>query len=116
MTTNLSNFAAPIRLMLTLASGPIFSCCLIPSLAAQQIPHLEHQHGTSQIVVDGKPFLVHGGELENSSASSVAYLDSFIWPEVPAMHFNTVLSPVYWELIEPTQVKITQKSNYAVRR
>jgi beta-galactosidase GanA len=45
----------------------------------------------------------HGGELENSSASSVAYLDSFIWPKVTAMHFNTVLSPVYWELIEPTE-------------
>lgn len=69
---------------------------------AQPIPHLVHQHGASQIVVDGRPFLVRGGELENSSASSVAYLDT-IWPKVVAMHFNTVLAPVYWRLIEPRE-------------
>jgi beta-galactosidase GanA len=69
---------------------------------AQSMPHLTHQHGASQIIVDGRPFLVRGGELENSSASSPSYLDT-IWPKVVAMHFNTVLAPVYWELIEPKE-------------
>ncbi|MGA7340563.1 MAG: DUF5597 domain-containing protein [Terracidiphilus sp.] len=69
---------------------------------AQPAPHLEKQHGATQIVVDGKPFLVRGGELENSSASSLAYLDT-LWPKVEAMHFNTVLAPVYWQLIEPQE-------------
>ena len=68
----------------------------------QAIPHLSHEHGATQVVVDGKPFLVIGGELENSSASSLAYLDT-IWPKAAAMHFNTVLSPVYWQLIEPRE-------------
>ena len=66
----------------------------------QSMPHLAHQHSATQIVVSGKPLLVRGGELENSSASSLTYLDS-IWPKVEAMHFNTVLAPVYWQLIEP---------------
>jgi len=69
---------------------------------AQSMPHLAHQHGASQIVVDERPFLVRGGELENSSASNLAYLDT-IWPKVVAMHFNTVLAPVYWQLIEPQE-------------
>ncbi len=69
---------------------------------AQSIPHLAQEHGTTQIIVNGKPFLVRGGELENSSASSLAYLDT-IWPKVEAMHFNTVLAPVYWQSIEPRE-------------
>ena len=75
---------------------------LAPGAPAQSMPHLERRHGSTQIVVDGKPFLVRGGELENSSASSLAYLDT-IWPKVVAMHFNTVLAPVYWQLIEPRE-------------
>jgi len=69
---------------------------------AQSVPRLVASHGATQIVVDGKPFLVRGGELENSSASSLAYLDT-IWPKVVAMHFNTLLAPVYWQLIEPRE-------------
>ena len=69
---------------------------------AQSMPRIVHEHGASQILVDGKPFLMRGGELENSSASSLDFLSS-IWPEVAAMHFNTVLAPAYWQLIEPRE-------------
>lgn len=72
------------------------------STSTQAMPHLEQRHGATQIVVDGKAFLVRGGELENSSASSLVYLDT-IWPKVVAMHFNTILAPVYWQLIEPQE-------------
>jgi hypothetical protein len=65
---------------------------------------LAHQHDATQIVVDGKPFLARGGELENSSASNLAYLDA-LWPKFVAMHFNTLLAPVYWQLIEPEEGK-----------
>jgi beta-galactosidase GanA len=71
---------------------------------AQSIPRLAQNHGATQIQVDGKPFLVRGGELENSSASSLAYMD-IVWPQAEAMHFNTVLAPAYWELIEPNEGK-----------
>ena len=66
------------------------------------MPHLAQRHGTTQLIVDGQPFLMRAGELENSSASSLPYLDT-LWPRLEAMHFNAVIAPVYWNLIEPQQ-------------
>jgi beta-galactosidase GanA len=80
----------------------LYGALFLPAAPAQSLPHLDHQHGASQIIVDGKPFLVRGGELENSSASSQDFLDT-VWPKVVAMRFNTVLAPVYWRLIEPRE-------------
>ena len=73
------------------------------------IPHLSREHGATQLVVDGKPFLTIGGELENSSASSRVYMKP-VWPKLAAMHFNTVLAPVSWELIEPQEGKFDFRS------
>lgn len=69
---------------------------------ATSLPHLAREHGATQLIVNGKPFLARGGELENSSASSLAFMQT-VWPKVVAMHFNTVIAPVYWQLIEPQQ-------------
>ncbi len=68
-------------------------------------PALRPQGTTRQLVVDGRPFLMLGGELGNSTASSAASLDA-VWPRLQTLHLNTVLSPVYWELIEPTEGKL----------
>lgn len=65
-------------------------------------PHLETRSGMRQLVVDGQPFLILGGELLNSSPSSRAYLQP-IWERLVAMHLNTVLVGVSWELIEPEE-------------
>ena len=72
------------------------------------IPHLEKQRHATQLVVDGKPFLVLGGELNNSSASSLDYLKP-LWPRIVATHLNTVLATVTWELIEPQEGKFDFK-------
>jgi len=72
------------------------------SLATAAPPRLQKHGATQQLVVDGEPFLVLGGELGNSSASSAGYMKPH-WPRLKAMHLNTVLAPVYWELIEPSQ-------------
>ena len=45
-----------------------------------------------------------GGELGNSSASDVKYMAP-VWPKLKAMHVNTILMPVYWELLEPQEGK-----------
>ena len=68
------------------------------------LPHLEKRGSATQLVVDGKPFLVLGGELHNSSSSSVEYMKP-IWPRLAGMHLNTVLLPVAWETIEPEEGK-----------
>ncbi len=66
------------------------------------IPHLQKQGTATQLIVDGKPFLVLGGELHNSSASNLDYLKP-VWPRLKAMHINTVLTPISWELLEPKE-------------
>jgi hypothetical protein len=38
------------------------------------IPHLEQKSKTYQLIVDGSPFLILGGELGNSSFTSLEYL------------------------------------------
>jgi len=65
-------------------------------------PHLETRHGASQLVVDGKPFLMLSGELHNSSSSSREYMEG-IWPKLAQRNLNTVLAVITWELIEPQE-------------
>lgn len=89
--------------------------CLLPTLLlflgppinplfAQQnsAPHLEKRGSATQLIVDGKPFLILGGELHNSSSSSLEYMKP-IWPRLAAMALNTVVTPLSWELIEPKE-------------
>ena len=68
----------------------------------QAIPHLRKRGTATQLIIDGKPFLILGGELGNSSSSSLDYMRP-IWPKLVALHLNTVLVPVYWELLEPNE-------------
>ena len=84
---------------------------LTVSLAAQtnntldkNIPHLKKQGTATQLIVGGKPFLILGGEFGNSSFTSLEYMEP-IWPKLKTMNLNTVLAPVYWELIEPVEGK-----------
>jgi hypothetical protein len=68
------------------------------------IPHLLKTGNTTQLVVEGKPFLVLGGELHNSSTSGAAYMRP-IWEQMKQKNLNTVIAPVYWELLEPAEGK-----------
>lgn len=69
-----------------------------------QIPSLQKKGNKTQLIVDGNPFIILGGELGNSSATSMENMEPF-WPKLKAMHLNTVLTPVYWELIEKEEGK-----------
>ncbi|MBN1935887.1 MAG: DUF5597 domain-containing protein [Anaerolineae bacterium] len=65
-------------------------------------PHLVKKGTTYQIVVDGKPFVMLSGEIHNSSSSSLEYMEP-IWDKLKSMRLNTVILPLYWELIEPVE-------------
>ena len=60
----------------------------------QQIPHLSKQGATTQFISDGHPMLILGGELGNSSFTSLEYMEP-IWPKLKMMNLNTVLAPIY---------------------
>ena len=66
------------------------------------VPALVETGRARQLHVDGKPFLMLAGELHNSSASSDAYMAP-IWPKLKAMHLNTVVSTVSWDMVEPSE-------------
>lgn len=57
-----------------------------------------------QLLINQNPFLILGGELGNSSASSMDYLNPY-FPHLKSMNLNTVLAPVYWEFLEPEENK-----------
>ncbi|MBE3134196.1 MAG: beta-galactosidase, partial [Acidobacteria bacterium] len=71
----------------------------MPPGQREALPHLAKRGTATQLVVDGAPFLILGGEIGNSSGEA-GYLRPF-WPTLQAMKLNTVLAPVYWDLTEP---------------
>ncbi|MGN0920912.1 MAG: DUF5597 domain-containing protein [Cellvibrio sp.] len=95
----------PITRNLTAALLALGLCFSTTSACiADERPQLiqgEHGH---YLKINNKPFLIRGGELDNSSASSMEYMAP-IWPKMQAMHLNTLLVPLYWEQIEPAEGK-----------
>lgn len=82
------------RSILSLLAGVLLSTAL-----AQPTPHWQQQGSAKQLIVDNCPYLILGGELGNSSASSPYDIDR-IFPKLKRTGLNTVLVPAYWDLIE----------------
>ena len=74
-----------------------------PVLAAPDLPHLVSQNGRHALIVDGKPFLMLGAQVNNSSNYPAALPN--VWPTVDKLGANTIEVPVAWEQIEPTEGK-----------
>ena len=81
----------------------ILSLAVATGLGAAEIPHLRKQSTATQLIVDGQPFLVRGGELSNSHGEP-DYLRTS-WAKLKALNLNTVVAPVYWDVIEPAEGK-----------
>ena len=86
--------------ILRIMSAVLIACLAMP--ASADPPSLRRQGNATQLVVNGEPVLLIGGELGNSSASSAGYMAPY-WPRLRAMHLNAVFAPVSWELIEPVE-------------
>jgi hypothetical protein len=77
----------------TLIVSP-FTLVLVSAVSFSQtkpdtnIPRLEKRGTTTQLIVDGKPYLALAAELSNSSASSMEYMQP-IWPRMAATNLNT---------------------------
>jgi hypothetical protein len=72
------------------------------TVAVSAEPYLRRKGSATQLIVDGKPYLMLAGELHNSSASGVQYMRG-MWPHLKALGLNTVIAPVSWELVEPQE-------------
>ena len=90
-----------IAFLRALFISPLFFAATL--FAAPELPHLRPQGTAMQLIVDGQPFLVRGGELGNSSGEP-DYLRPY-WAKLQAMNLNTVLAPIYWDVIEPEEGK-----------
>jgi hypothetical protein len=81
--------------------------CLSSALTAQNAanmsPHIDKEDGRFAMTVDGKPFLMLGSQINNSSSWTSTLPQ--VWPALEAMHANTVEAPVYWEQMEPVPDK-----------
>ncbi len=73
--------------------------CLV---AQTDIPHLQKAGNRHQLMVNGEPFLMLAGELGNSTASTIESMEA-VWPRLKELNLNTVLVPVFWELLEPDE-------------
>ncbi len=56
----------------------------------------------TQLIADGEPMLLLGGQLHNSSPSSAEYMRP-VWERLSAMHVGTVIGSASWELTEPVE-------------
>lgn len=86
-----------------------FACALSHAVVAHSqvdsgIAHLEKRGAATQLVVDGQPFLVLGGELANTASSTLDYMRP-IWPRLVRLNLNTALVGVSWAQVEPTEGK-----------
>ena len=86
----------------------IFSALLLSFAltAAAQVPSLQKVGSSTCLMVDGKPFVMYCGELHNSTASSLTYMqENRIWEKLQTMHLNSVIATASWELVEPQEGK-----------
>jgi hypothetical protein len=86
----------------------ILAACIAPVLLAATntfaqspaaaMPRLIEKDGRHALLVDGKPFLMLGGQAHNSSGWPGMMPQ--VWQAVNLMHLNTLEVPLYWEQIE----------------
>lgn len=78
------------------------SCKRNSESSVMQSPHLEKRGDVTQLIVEGRPWLVLGCELGNSTSSSREYLAPY-WQQLKESGVNTVLAVVSWEQTEPVE-------------
>lgn len=74
---------------------------LLPRSFGAEAPKLVQKDGRYALTVDGRPYLILGGQIHNSSAWPSELPQ--VWESMAALHANTIEAPVYWEQLEPQE-------------
>lgn len=67
------------------------------------LPEIRKHNDIETLFVDGKPFFALGGEIHNSSSSSLEYMQEKVWPSIKDMDLNTLVVPITWEQLEKNE-------------
>lgn len=73
----------------------------VQTLTAAPRSEIVHRGNKYSLLVDGKPYLMLGAQVNNSSGWPIE-LEKLL-PGAAALHLNTIEVPVYWEDIEPQE-------------
>lgn len=65
----------------------------------KDLPQIKRFNGGYMLFVEGKPYIMFAAEVHNSAASSPEYM-KIVWERVKELNCNTLLAPVYWNMIE----------------
>lgn len=82
--------------------GALLTAAALGAQHAAPLPVIKQNGAVKQLFVDNRPFILLSGEMRNSTASSVEYMKP-VWDNLAALHLNTVIGTVSWELIEPEE-------------
>lgn len=77
------------------------SLIMCAAAEAGEMPRVVSERGRHALIVDGKPFLILGAQVNNSSAWP-AMLPK-VWPAIDELHANTVQVPIAWEQVESSE-------------
>ena len=91
-----------LAILTTCAATALIAQTAKAPVAAAPLPVIKQNGAVKQLFVDNKPFVMLSGELHNSTASSIEYLKPVL-DNLTALHLNTVISTVSWELTEPEE-------------
>ena len=69
-----------------------------PAARGADAPRIVEKDGRYALLVDGRPYLILGGQIHNSSGWPSELPQ--VWQSMEALHANTVEAPVYWEQVE----------------
>lgn len=87
------------RFTLTLAT-----LLLCSTSFSQTLPHLAKVGETISLIVDGSPLVLRSGELNNSTASSIRYMEQQrTFERLKALNLNSVIATASWELVESVE-------------